>query len=118
MGPSGTVNPRTPAALGVAVAPGEDAVYATVSLPAITLSVGRCRDPAINLPRVLGYTIAHEIGHVLLGANSHTATGLMQPVWNAQALAAMAKGWLRFTPRQARQVRAAVARRLSRAVPP
>jgi hypothetical protein len=31
---------------------------------------------------VLGYAIAHEIGHLLLGTNAHGAAGLMRAVWS------------------------------------
>jgi hypothetical protein len=30
---------------------------------------------------LLGYAIAHEIGHVLLRSSNHSATGIMRPVW-------------------------------------
>jgi hypothetical protein len=29
----------------------------------------------------LGHVMAHEIGHVLLGVNSHSAEGLMRAAW-------------------------------------
>jgi hypothetical protein len=31
---------------------------------------------------ILGRVTAHEIGHLLLGSNSHTPNGLMQATWN------------------------------------
>ena len=31
---------------------------------------------------ILGKTITHEIGHLLLGPDSHSATGIMRPLWN------------------------------------
>lgn len=34
------------------------------------------------LPRILGHVLAHEIGHVLLGTNSHSWTGLMKAHWD------------------------------------
>jgi hypothetical protein len=33
------------------------------------------------VPRGLGHVMAHEIGHLLLGANSHSPKGLMRPDW-------------------------------------
>jgi hypothetical protein len=47
---------------------------------------------------LLGYVIAHELGHLLLPANSHSASGLMMPNLNVE-LAAAKK--LRFTNDQA-----------------
>ena len=35
---------------------------------------------ALN-PAVLGYTIAHEVGHILLGTNSHANSGVMLAHW-------------------------------------
>lgn len=55
---------------------------------------------------VLGLVMAHELGHLLLGTNSHAATGLMQPVWNAGDLAAARKGRLVFTEQQSERLRA------------
>lgn len=31
--------------------------------------------------KILGLAVAHEIGHVLLGNNSHTSRGTMSPRW-------------------------------------
>jgi len=48
------------------------------------------------LPTVLGYSMAHEIGHVLLRSPEHSATGLMQARWNRESWRSAAKGWLAF----------------------
>jgi hypothetical protein len=31
---------------------------------------------------VLGFAVAHEIGHLLLGNNAHGAAGVMRAVWS------------------------------------
>jgi hypothetical protein len=36
----------------------------------------------IPMSTILGRVTAHEIGHLLLGSNSHAPTGLMQATWN------------------------------------
>ena len=36
--------------------------------------------PQAELQVLLGYAIAHELGHLLLGLNSHSPTGLMRPI--------------------------------------
>jgi hypothetical protein len=36
-----------------------------------------------NAARLLGYAIAHEIGHLLLASNAHGAHGLMRPIWSS-----------------------------------
>jgi hypothetical protein len=60
---------------------------------------------------VLGCTIAHEIGHLLLGDAGHSANGIMRASWDANELRLMAKGRLRFLPEQSRQMMANIARR-------
>lgn len=54
---------------------------------------------------MLGYVLAHELGHLLLGTNSHSASGLMQPRWDSSTLRASALSSLRFTPAQSAVLR-------------
>ncbi len=54
--------------------------------------------------RVLGHVIAHELGHLLLGSNAHTESGIMRPHWYAEQLHALERGALFFTPEQARKI--------------
>jgi hypothetical protein len=39
-----------------------------------------------DLASLLGHVAAHEIGHLLLGTNSHAAAGIMQAHWTSQEL--------------------------------
>ncbi len=57
---------------------------------------------------ILADVIAHEIGHLLLGANSHSPTGIMMGEWSPEELRGAAWGRLRFTPHQAELLRAEV----------
>jgi hypothetical protein len=57
--------------------------------------------------QLLGHAMAHEIGHLLLGPNSHSGEGIMRPQWNPNDLAVIARVSLRFTPEQAGRLRAA-----------
>lgn len=54
----------------------------------VTVFVDRCegvlRVSSVSLSQVLGHVMAHEIGHMLLGPNSHTTAGIMSERW-AQA---------------------------------
>jgi len=50
---------------------------------------------------MLGFVIAHELGHLLLGTNSHSTTGVMQAHWTATTLHEAAHNILFFTPAQA-----------------
>jgi hypothetical protein len=45
---------------------------------------------------LLGYVMAHELGHVLLRSTSHRDAGLMRAEWRPQELAGMLKGRLQF----------------------
>jgi hypothetical protein len=41
---------------------------------------------AVDGPTLLGYAIAHEVGHLLLGTNAHDAAGLMRAIWSRAQL--------------------------------
>ncbi len=55
---------------------------------------------------LLGCVIAHELGHLLLGRDSHSATGLMSAVWQANELRQASQGILFFTDNQQDRIRA------------
>jgi hypothetical protein len=59
----------------------------------------------ISSDEVLGHAIAHELGHLLLGSDSHAASGLMQDKWEGRDLRRAAKGDLLFTPEQSEVLR-------------
>jgi hypothetical protein len=50
-------------------------------------------DPVI----LLGLIIAHELGHLLLGTNSHSPGGLMRANWSSEDLVRARKGTLLFS---------------------
>jgi hypothetical protein len=57
---------------------------------------------------ILACVIAHEIGHLLLGPNSHSRTGIMKGKWSAEELRGAGWGRLLFMPQQAELIRAEV----------
>lgn len=57
-----------------------------------------------NQADVLGYVMAHEIGHLLLGSNSHAATGIMRRHWDDQQLQLASLGQLAFDRKQIRRI--------------
>jgi hypothetical protein len=61
----------------------------------------------------LGVAMAHELGHLLLGENSHSAGGIMNKVWTRDTLLHALGGKSRFTSVQAVQLRKGVMSRLS-----
>ena len=54
---------------------------------------------------MLGFVIAHEVGHLLLGSNSHSPVGLMQARWDSPALQSASRHTLFFTPAQSATLR-------------
>jgi hypothetical protein len=54
---------------------------------------------------VLGYVIAHELGHLLLGVQSHSRSGIMSHPFDGRELLLASQGLLRFTPSQAKRIR-------------
>lgn len=62
---------------------------------------------------LVGTIIAHEIGHLLLGSESHFPAGIMRGRWRPQDVKDARMGVLVFTARQADQLRAGVRRRMN-----
>jgi len=67
----------------------------------------------LTLGQLLGLGMAHEIGHLLLGTNSHSPSGLMCAHWGALELRLAARGQLNFSAAQAKAIRADVQARIS-----
>jgi hypothetical protein len=61
--------------------------------------------------QILGHAIAHEIGHVLLNQQVHSAQGIMRGEWACADFRDIAEGTLCFTPQQEESLRAEVRRR-------
>jgi hypothetical protein len=59
----------------------------------------------LDLGGVVGSVMAHEIGHLLLGTNAHSVSGLMRAHWEDEELRRIAMGNLWFLPQQANLMR-------------
>jgi len=59
--------------------------------------------------QLLGHALAHEIGHLLLGARSHSANGIMRAHWRQPELYTIARAHLFFTDEQSKRMCAEVA---------
>ena len=66
-------------------------------------------------PQILGYAMAHEIGH-LLGLDAHYELGIMRAAWSSTDLLNLAYSDLAFTPQQAAVIRTEVELRQQAAV--
>jgi hypothetical protein len=60
-------------------------------------------DPSV----LLGFVMAHELGHLLLGAG-HTPDGVMQAAWGQKQIDAWLQGWLKFNEQSAARIRHAL----------
>jgi hypothetical protein len=56
---------------------------------------------------LLGFVMAHELGHLLLGPG-HTPEGVMQAAWGQKQMDALRQRWLRFAGEGAARVRRAL----------
>jgi hypothetical protein len=87
--------------LGLSIAGSEGGTLASVF-------VSRVKNAAadVNVPWdiVLAYAIAHEVGHLLLGAEAHTPRGLMKGTWGREEYLAMYQRRFHFTDEQSRQL--------------
>ena len=54
---------------------------------------------------ILGHAMAHELGHLLLGTNSHSRDGLMRAHWNPGDLGQAGRGNRLFSAGEATQMR-------------
>lgn len=68
--------------------------------------VAAFRQSPAELSTLLGYAMAHELGHLLLGSNSHSPTGLMRADWRTRELTDMAQGGLGFGEGQTETMKA------------
>jgi hypothetical protein len=54
---------------------------------------------------LLAAVLVHEIGHLLLGSNAHSMSGIMCPYWKEQELKRISQGGMFFAPSQHRIMR-------------
>jgi hypothetical protein len=58
--------------------------------------------------QVLAAAMAHEIGHLFLGPNSHSPVGIMRAGWKEEDLLEVSQARLTFTTDQAQRIRTEV----------
>ena len=68
----------------------------------------QAEDGMASVSQILAYTMAHELGHLLLRTAAHTSVGVMRSSWTAQDLRCADRGSLAFTTRQGELMRARV----------
>ena len=70
---------------------------------------------SVSMTLLLGNIVAHEIGHLLLGTNSHAPAGIMRSNWRSAEVKQALMSTLGFTRQQAKTMQANVSRRLEAA---
>lgn len=88
--------------LGYAAMTSEGGAYITVF---INPAQRKARVGSLDDGVFLGHAVAHEIGHLLLGSNAHSSSGIMRPVWRPVDEEWMVKGVMVFDAGQAKQMR-------------
>ena len=74
--------------------------------------LARSDNAEFEIPIILGCVIAHEVGHLLLGSNSHSDSGIMQGQWERGQIRHAVTGNLLFTPEQAKLIQAETQKRM------
>ena len=93
---------------GFAIAPALATVYYESAL-----GFAKYDQAEFEAPIVLGCAIAHEIGHLLLGPNRHSVSGIMRARWDRRDIREELQGAMLFTPQQARLMQAEMQRRIT-----
>jgi hypothetical protein len=96
-----------PGALGFALPFARTGAHASIFFDRVeALTVARSTATYV----ILGHTIAHEIGHVLLRSSEHSTGGLMQAHWNAATWRLASAGLLAFRYEEAERMGAELRR--------
>jgi len=78
-----------------------------------SVSFGRvaeiAKDAGVAPWELLGLAIAHEMGHLLLGSDSHSRTGIMRPNWGPDDYRRFAPDQWCFTPHQGEMIHRQIA---------
>jgi hypothetical protein len=61
------------------------------------------------VPTLLGRVMAHEIGHILLGPQAHSRTGIMRAYWTDHELSSAASQEMVFTAEQSHRMKSRIA---------
>ena len=91
-----------PTALGMSYPHAQFGVSATVFEERIE---DLCTTPGVDFAVLLGYAIAHELGHVVLALDDHSSVGIMRARLAPTDLPAAQLRMLAFTPDQATRIR-------------
>jgi hypothetical protein len=94
-------------ALGFSHVTSDGGSYATVMMDLVDELAGH--QELVSKGQILGHAVAHEIGHLVMGLNSHSPRGLMRSGWKANELRDMAERHLLFSKREGERMRMRIA---------
>jgi hypothetical protein len=86
--------------------PGGGSVYAKVFVPRV---MAWAKHLDVPVSRVLGYSIAHELGHLLMERGTHSNFGIMRAQWGRGERVHISAGRLQFDGFDARRIRSRIA---------
>jgi hypothetical protein len=101
--PSPLTNDFSADAMGMAMPHLGSGSHAAVFLSRVRQTAAR-NPGIIDLSNLLGYAMAHEIGHVLLHSTTHSGEGLMRADLRPTDLKKAGQRQLKFTLKQAREI--------------
>lgn len=90
--------------MGTAFVEAEGGSYATVFVPAVRTQAAEF---GLAFDVLMGYAVAHEVGHCLLGP-SHSSAGLMRGAWNRKDAVEISRFSLHLTKQESRKAMARV----------
>jgi hypothetical protein len=94
----------------------QDTLFGFVFPPALASVyyeyAGRLASTDREISIMLGCAIAHELGHLLLGPNSHSGGGIMHGEWGPKEIQLALMGRLLFASQQAKLIQVEVRRRM------
>ena len=79
-----------------------EAILATVYLDRVARVAKAAR---MDTRTLLGYAIAHELGHLLLASSTHSTRGLMRPIWRDEELRTARSADWSFTAQEIAAIR-------------
>ncbi len=94
-------------ALGFSHVTSDGGLYATVLVDVVNDLA--CQQELLSRGQILGYAVAHEVGHLVMGLNSHSPHGLMRARWESTELRDMAEHHLLFSKREGERMRTRIA---------
>jgi hypothetical protein len=68
----------------------------------------RAAEHLLEFGELLGDAIAHELGHLLLGTNSHSSMGLMSAFWSGNYFRLASQGQLTFSDAEVKRIEASM----------